>query len=258
MTTLYQLLLEQETSWINKVSAALAKVGLSPRLKKVLKLVGIAAVGSILSLAVATTELKRFWNDVRSTMTASLLKFKGTTEEQPAEQEAEEITKALELSKHFENIASTLAQSAMITGVIAFAVAVVLLGIIVFRESFTLVEDDEKKLSLGAVKAKAKECYHRASEALKKAAAVVKGKAKDLINYAKEHKKGAAIVVVLVVVGVAILIYLRRERIDAHTAIESLRSVGLTAKSPVVIGACIVGVLAIAAAIYFIYKKKKA
>jgi len=139
----------------------------------------------------------------------------------------------------------------------ALVLAIIALNLKLILGSTTFVEQNGNvKADSESIKQKAKEYYQRAAGAVKKAINAVAGKVRSIINFAKEHKVAAGAVLVLVVLGVAILILLRREKVNTHTAVEALRSVGLTAKSPVVIGACIIGIAAIAAAVYFIYKKK--
>jgi len=242
MATLYQLLLEQEAGVEGGAASFLAKLGGDPRLKRVLKIVGVVALATLLAdvaaYAVAKSLISKHFGEI----------------------EAYTLTPV-----RISELMKSIALKATTIGAVAAAVAVILVSKAAFQESAILAEEEkgekkeEKKLSAETIKEKAKGCVGRVKDALKKAAEVVGKKAEAVVNFVKEHKKAsAAVLLVLVLIGVAILIYLRRERVDVHTAIESLRSAGLTARSPIVIGACILGVLAIAAAAYFIYKKKKA
>jgi len=79
----------------------------------------------------------------------------------------------------------------------------------------------------------------------------------DAVNKAyRKDKLIIGLLIVLSIIGIAMIVYLKRRGVSAHIAVETLRSAGLSAKSPVIVGVCIVGVLAIAVAVYFIYRKK--
>jgi len=246
------LLLEQELDGSEEASEVLTEIGESSLPKRILKAVGVAGVSALIAyflrVHIAEEAIKRH---LRKALPA-IKELERRFERHPRD----ELALKNFLNAYHEATARVINDTTLHL-IAAFVVAVILLSIVAFRESSILEDDEPEKIDPTVVREKAKKCYKQVVEAFKKAVKVVEKTAKDLLSFSAKHKVGIGALLILVTTGIAILAYLKRRRVAAHTAIEALRSAGLTAKSPIVIGACTVGVVAIAAAVYLVYRRKR-
>jgi len=267
MATLYQLLLqEQETTPMRRALAFLRDVGKSSRLRKVLLLVGILAVSSLIAQAVAVL--------------VALIRDKSIREE--LKNLRIDLKNPLETKQRIDDFLQNVIQSQSWVCTAALIITVVLLYIKLYKESAVFEQGSDGVGNKSKSNSKEffakfteefdeelKELKKRMSDVLdaaKKAAKLEEGEdvIEALRRYVIEQEQRAerrrviiGALVILIFVGLTVLICLKRKGVRAHTAIETLRSVGLSVKSPVIIGACVIGVLAIAAAVYFVYRRKR-